>query len=229
MGYEMSYTGRIVIDPPLNEHELAYLLRFASSPRLARTLGPYYCGSHDESDVLEAFPPAGQPETTCRVLPTADGTALECPSEYAHAEECWMAYLSATFLRPGAQLQGELREPVAGRYYAPEFVHFTFDHRLNGVIDAQAGDPEDFSRLIVEDGEVYVERDGRRRHIADTGAVRPLVQVQLSGGPEDGAALQIPISALAVGYVTSSGTVYRQNLEASRAAVRIVLSPVTDA
>jgi hypothetical protein len=43
----------------------------------------------------------------------------------------------------------ELANPVPGRHYSAELRHFTFDHELNGVIDAQGEDDDDRSLLVV--------------------------------------------------------------------------------
>ena len=57
--------------------------------------------------------------------------------KFYNSEE-WMTYLIDLFLKPGAVIATELANPVPGRHYSAEFWHFTFDHELNGVIDARA-------------------------------------------------------------------------------------------
>ncbi len=67
-----------------------------------------------------------------------------------------MRYLIDVFLRPNAHLRVELARPVEGRHYPEEFRHFTFNHLVNGVINAQGDDPDDQWDLIVVDNEVSV-------------------------------------------------------------------------
>jgi hypothetical protein len=54
-----------------------------------------------------------------------------------------MRYLIDHFLKPGATAQGH-----------PGFEHFTFDHVLNGVIDAAGEEEGDEWQLIVQDNTV---------------------------------------------------------------------------
>lgn len=72
--------------------------------------------------------------------------------------EVWMAYLIDTFLKPGATVAGERANPVPGRTYPEGLEHFTFDHEVNGVIDAQGDDPEDRWRLHVTANVVTVQK-----------------------------------------------------------------------
>ena len=57
---------------------------------------------------------------------------------------------SATSIsRPPDNPDCELANPVPDRHSSAEFRHFTFDHELNGVIDAQGEDDDDRWRLVV--------------------------------------------------------------------------------
>lgn len=162
MGYTTQFTGRVTVTPPLNRHEITYLRRFSDSRRMDRANGPYYAepgrnfGQTHEPDVYDFNrPPEGQPELWCQWVPTADGTGLEWNGKekfYSAAE--WMRYLIDTFLRPGAALRRELREPVSGRVYDKAFRRFTFSHVVNGVIDAEGEEPDDIWRLVVRDNTV---------------------------------------------------------------------------
>lgn len=166
MGYSTEFEGRIEISPPLNPHEIAYLKRFAESRHMDREQGPYYAtGGHGmENSGAHGIrngnrPPLGQPGLWCQWVPTEDGTALEWDgSEKFYRSEEWMAYIIETFLKPDAKLQHEMLFPGSDlypeRYYAPEFPHFTFNHFLTGVIEAQGEDPEDTWKLVVRDNEV---------------------------------------------------------------------------
>ncbi|WP_229929242.1 hypothetical protein [Kitasatospora xanthocidica] len=151
MGYTTEFTGRIAVDPPLNEQEIAYLRKFAGTRRMDRANGPYYvdgtgfAGQGHDADI-RAFnePPAGQPGLWCKWEPTDDGAAIEWNGqEKFYGAPEWMAYLVDHFLKPGGHARGE-----AG------FEAFTFDHVLNGVIDAQGEEPWDTWQLTVRDNAV---------------------------------------------------------------------------
>ncbi|GIG86208.1 hypothetical protein [Plantactinospora endophytica] len=166
MGYETRFTGRVGISPPLNPAEIRYLTRFADVRHMDRTKGPYfvdgggYAGQDVEPDVRDVGkPPPGQPGLWCQWIPSEDGATLGWDEEEKFYEaERWMAYLIDTFLRPGATLAGELAAPVAGRVYAEEFAGFSFDHVVDGVIEAEGEEPDDRWRLAVRDNVVYVVR-----------------------------------------------------------------------
>lgn len=161
MGYTTYFKGSVTVVPPLNPQEIAYLRRFGETRRMDRLLGPYYCGTgfsgqDHEADILNYNKEAlGQPGLWCKWEPTDDGSQIRWNGveKFYDAEE-WMAYVIKTFLMPGAVLAEELASPVEDRYYPPEFAHFTFDHVVNGLIDAEGEDPEDVWQLIVTDNEV---------------------------------------------------------------------------
>ncbi|OLT24383.1 hypothetical protein BJF79_13655 [Actinomadura sp. CNU-125] len=161
MGYTTDFTGHITINPPLNPHEITYLKRFADTRRMHRDNGPYFTGSGHagqgpDNDIVNGNAPGPeQPSLWCNWVPTDDGTAIKWNgAEKFYNSVEWMRYLLQAFLEKGAFVQVELAAPVDGRHYAPEFEHFTFDHVLDGVIDAQGEDPGDRWVLIVEDNEV---------------------------------------------------------------------------
>lgn len=56
-----------------------------------------------------------------------------------------MRYLIDHFLRPDA---------VASESGGEQFADFTFDHVVNGTIEAQGEEPDDRWRLVVRDNEV---------------------------------------------------------------------------
>jgi hypothetical protein len=176
VGYTTTFTGSVAVTPPLNEHEIAYLRRFESTRRMDRDRGPYYCGTgyagqDIEPDVRDPNQPCSdQPGTWCHWTPTADGSAIEWDGgEKFYDAPKWMAYLIQTFLAPHARLSEELSAPVAGWYYAPEFEHFTFDHVLNGVIDAEGEDGDDVWQLLVTEGVVTWRADDEESEpVADT-------------------------------------------------------------
>ena len=161
MGYNTDFRGAVTVVPPLDEHEIAYLRRFGGTRRMDRGLGPYYCGKgfagqQREPDILDFNSPGfGQPGLWCKWEPTDDGSQIRWnQQEKFYNADDWMGYVIGTFLMPGAVLARELTSPVEGRYYAPEFAHFTFDHVVNGVIDAEGEQDDDVWQLIVTDNVV---------------------------------------------------------------------------
>ncbi|MFJ8622294.1 hypothetical protein ACIRD3_05550 [Kitasatospora sp. NPDC093550] len=153
MGYTTEFTGRVAVEPPLNGREIAYLRKFAGTRRMDRDNGPYFvdgtgwAGQGRDADI-RAYnaPPAGQPGLWCHWEPTDDGAAIvwNQHEKFYHSPE-WMAYLIDHFLKAGAHAQGE-----------PGFEDFSFDHVLDGVIDAQGEESWDSWQLMVRDNEVSV-------------------------------------------------------------------------
>lgn len=192
MGYSTRFTGKISVRPRLNDHEIAFLRRFADTRHMERESGPYYCDpdGDDETDVLDPDEPGpGQPGLWCHWEPTDDGRSIRWnKAEKFYEPAKWMAYVIRTFLMPGAALATELADPVPGRHYPPEFEHFTFDHVCDGVLKALGDEPDDRWALHVEGGQVYVQRKGeqdREGPITDTSNGLHFVQVLLVGGPHD--------------------------------------------
>lgn len=155
MGYTTHFEGEISITPPLNKSEIDYLTKFNETRRMDRKNGPYFVGgtgfmgqNHDADVLNHNSPPEGQPSLWCQWVPTEDGTAIvwdEGEKFYDSAE--WMKYLIGHFLSPEAKAlhEGDL-----------QFMNFTFDHVLSGVIKAQGEDPSDLWDLIVTDNKVKV-------------------------------------------------------------------------
>lgn len=166
MGYSTDFDGQVTVTPPLNAHEIAYLKQFSESRRMLRVSGPYgvdgegFAGQDITADVRDNnSPPAEQPSLWCGWEPSEEGDAIRWNgAEKFHDGDEWMRYLISTFLCPQATVQGELANPVPGRAYPPEFSHFTFDHEVNGVIDAQGEDPEDRWCLVVTANVVTVQK-----------------------------------------------------------------------
>ena len=184
MGYTTSFTGQVTITPALNPHEIHYLEKFSTTRHLHRTSGPYVVTAerdHDtdqESDVVitngRSGPPPEQPGYWCQWIPTGNGSALVWDEEEKFYDaDLWMAYLIGTFLAPDADLARELAEPVPGRVYPEEFAHFTFDHRVHGVIGAEGEEPDDLWRLEVRDNVVYVIRHQVEPEYADVDPADP--------------------------------------------------------
>lgn len=165
MGYSTDFEGAIEITPPLNPQEIDYLRRFADTRHMDRARGPYFApgdhGNGDDSDVRDynSRPPRqwGQPDGFwCDFHPTEDGTALVWNgNEKTYDAEAWIAYLIDTFLKPGAAVQQETASiPFPDRYYDPAFAHFTFNHVLNGTLNAEGEGTEDLWRIVVTDNTV---------------------------------------------------------------------------
>jgi hypothetical protein len=147
MGYTTEFWGEVMIDPPLNEAEAEYLRKFANTRRMYRKKGPYFVdGSGDfgqghDPDIIDFNnPDPSQPGLWCQWVPTPSRDALEWDGgEKFYDSVEWMQYIINHFLKPGA---------FASRSGDPQFTEFTFDHTLNGVIDAQGEDPEDRWKLV---------------------------------------------------------------------------------
>lgn len=165
MGYTTDFEGSVTVTPPLNPYEISYLKKFAESRRMYRQHGPYFIGGgffgqDHEADIIDYnSPPPEQHSLWFHWVPDEYGTAIEWDGgEKFHNANEWMTYLIDTFLKPGAAVASELANPVPGRVYAEEFEHFTFDHVLNGVIEAQGEDADDRWRLVVTANTVTVQK-----------------------------------------------------------------------
>lgn len=161
MGYTTDFAGEIGIEPPLNEHEIAYLKQFAETRRMYRTKGPFFIGGSGfagqgrDPDVIDSNSPhPTQPDLWCDWMPTANGSALVWNgTEKFYNSATWMQYLINTFLTADSG-----PEPT-GWHIPDEFAHFTRDHVLNGVIEAQGEDPEDHWGLVVRDNVVATKHE----------------------------------------------------------------------
>lgn len=151
MGYITEFDGSVVVEPPLNQTEIAYLSLFAGTRRMDREKGPYFVhgtgdfGQGGDPDIRNFNQPAeGQPSLWCQWVPTDDGTAIEWDGgEKFYGAEEWMRYLIDHFLRPGACATSH-----------PGFEGFTFDHVVNGTIHASGEDRDDVWDLIVTGNQV---------------------------------------------------------------------------
>jgi hypothetical protein len=166
LGYNTDFTGQVTITPPLNSHEIDYLQRFAATRHVHRRKGPYVVestGSAEESleseVISDSQPGQGPRDPWCKWEPTADGTAITWNGEEKFYDaEHWLAYLVDTFLKPDAALARERHNPVPDRVYPALLAEFTFDHVVNGVIEADGEWPDDRWRIEVRYNTVYVVR-----------------------------------------------------------------------
>lgn len=175
MGYTTDFDGAVLIEPPLNAAEIEYLRKFSGTRRMDREGGPYFVdgsgsfGQGSDPDIRDHNrPPAGQPGLWCQWVPTDDGRYLEWDGREKFYDSIeWMQYLIDHFLKPNAEAFKVVTQlgSVPLEYATTQdlalyerFNQFTFDHILNGVIDAQGEDPEDRWRLVVENNIVTEQR-----------------------------------------------------------------------
>lgn len=152
MGYTIEFEGQIIVDPPLNPEEIAFLKKFNTTRRMKCTQGPYYVdrgglmGQAEGSDVLAYDdPPEGQPGLWCKWTPADDGTAIEWDEgEKFYDSVEWMQYLIDHFIG---------HTPIA-KATEPERFAFLQGHDCNGRIDASGEERGDLWRLLVQDNKV---------------------------------------------------------------------------
>jgi hypothetical protein len=131
---------------------------FNETRRMKCTQGPYYVGrggmmgqDHDDPGIIEYnWPPDGQPGLWCQWVSTKSGDGIEWDGgEKFYEATAWMAYLIDHFLKPGAH---------ASRSGDPQFEDFTFDHVVNGEIEASGEESGDLWMLVVKDNVVSTAR-----------------------------------------------------------------------
>lgn len=168
MGYSTDFYGRFSLDKPLKPEHMAYLKSFSETrrmkrnPSIAETLpdpirlatglpigpnGAYFVGGtgfmgqdDDASVINHNEAPKGQPGFPgfwCQWTPNEDGTAIvwdggEKFYEYIN----WIKYLIENFLKP-------------------------WGYVLNGEVEYQGEDRDDFGKIIVSSNQVFVQRGYR--------------------------------------------------------------------
>jgi hypothetical protein len=153
MGYTTDFVGHIDIQPALNQDEVEYLSAFSLSRRFDRPEGPYAVPGNPRAEKPMDFdvdtynrPAPGQPQLWCQWVPCWDGCCLSFDGqEKFYAPVDWMRYLIDHFLKPGALASGS---------DLPEFEHFTFDHRLGGIVVGCRRDNKELFAINVRDNEV---------------------------------------------------------------------------
>ena len=148
------------ISPPLNAHEIASPAEtFACSRRIEphaagptswMVAGPFGQGLDD--DIREFNTAASRTTRDCGAGGRRPWTARPLSGTAWRSSDRLRGMVNLphrrVFRKPGAALASELANPVPGRH--PHGIrHFTFDHELNGVIDAQGEDDDDRWRLVV--------------------------------------------------------------------------------
>lgn len=160
MGYTTEFEGHVVVVPPLNDAEISYLVDFATTRRMLRGNGPYYVGSgdmHAEDIVDRNCSPAGQPGLWCQWSPSHNGRAIEWDGgEKFYNSASWMEYLIEHFLTGTARDADEWAKASALDW---RLAKFTFDHHVDGVIEASGENPDDHWYLVVEDNKVSLLYD----------------------------------------------------------------------
>jgi hypothetical protein len=162
MGYTTDFEGSVKVEPPLNESELDFLIKFNESRRMECEQGPYFVdrsGSHGqghEGVIDYNSPPKGQPGLWCQWVPTSDGTAIQWDGgEKFYSSVEWMRYLIEHFLGS---------TPIAA-----DQLPFLQGHVLNGEIEAQGEEPEDRWKLIVRNNVVTKEKLPQNKWYDDDG------------------------------------------------------------
>jgi hypothetical protein len=156
MGYTTDFIGHVDIEPALNQDETEYLEAFSLSRRFARAGGPYEVPGNPmaaleeeretvDVDTYNRIAP-GQPQLWCQWVPCFDGCCLAFDGhEKFYRPVEWMRYLIQHFLMPGA---------AASRTGLPIFEHFTFDHRLDGLVVGCRRDTKELFAIEVVNNEV---------------------------------------------------------------------------
>lgn len=149
MGVNTNYLGHVDIVPGLNKAEYDYLNAFSRTRRSVRPGGPYAVEPADphsgDVDRYNAVNP-GQPGYWCQWAPCPHGCCLSWNGhEKFYAGPAWLQYVIDHFLRAGA---------MARTSGDPQFVDFTFNHRVDGVIVGEQQDQRELFALDVVDGDV---------------------------------------------------------------------------
>lgn len=175
MGYTTNFQGQITVDPPFNEHEIAYLTKLSETRRMARGKGPYYVtssgfmGQDHEPDILNYdHPHPSQPSLWCHWSPNEMGDISWDQGEKFYGAQEWMVYIIQLFNGTDLPMQEEWVLP-------DEFAHFT-PHGFNGTIEAQGEEVGDHWLLMVKDSVVTrVDLDGETflRHLESMGHNHP--------------------------------------------------------
>ena len=136
MGHTTDFIGHVDIEPALNQDEIEYLTAFGLTRHFDRPDGPYAVSGNPmaaqdqerasvDTVTYSSLGP-GKPQLYCQWVPCLDGCCLSFDgNEKFYQPVAWMRYLIQHFLKPGA---------LASKSGLPAFEHFTFDHRLDGMI-----------------------------------------------------------------------------------------------
>lgn len=191
MGYTTEFRGQVAVEPPLNEHEVNYLMKLNETRRMRRVKGPYYVGRDaNPQEILDSnHPDPSQPGLWCQWVPDKEGNLAWDEGEKFYDAEEWMAYIIQLF--NGTDL------PMHEEWILPEeFAHFT-PHSFNGTIEAQGEEIGDHWLLIVKDSVVTrVDLDAETfvKHLEAMGHDHPdqvILDVPMDPGDNDAQASNI--------------------------------------
>ena len=154
MGYTTDFVGHIDIEPALNQDETENLMAFSRSRRSTGLRGRTPCRATRwpsetsaivDIDTYNRVAP-GQPQLWCQWVPCLDGCCLAFNGhEKFYEPVAWMRYLIQHFLKPGA---------AASKSGLPAFEHFTFDHRLDGLVVGCRRDTKELFAIEVKSNRV---------------------------------------------------------------------------
>lgn len=109
MGYSTEFSGRFLLNKPLDEETYKYLIAFSETRHMKRNWnnikdgieGEFYVGE-DESRVIDYdHPPSTQPSLWCQWIPSEDHLGIEWDGgEKFYAYKEWLKYLLKNFLLP---------------------------------------------------------------------------------------------------------------------------------
>ncbi len=164
MGYTTDFNGSFDLDKPLTVAQKNYLDKFSETRRMKRDAkvnalpdpfrnsvglpvgaeGAYFVGAagfagqdRDPSIVDYNSPPNGQPSLWCQWIPTEDGKGIVWDGGekfYSYIE--WLEYLIENFLKP-------------------------WGYKLNGEVEWQGEDSDDFGKIVVKNNKVSTKQ-GRK-------------------------------------------------------------------
>jgi len=122
LGYSTEFTGRFLLNKPLDEETYSFLVKLNETRRMARRLGPEYgvegelyvdgggeFGQDQESSIIDYNrPPSTQPCLWCQWRPTEDHKGIEWDGgEKFYCYREWLKYITDNFLTPkGYTLSG---------------------------------------------------------------------------------------------------------------------------
>lgn len=154
MGYHTDFSGVVSVTPPLNADEQSFLEDFNRSRRMKRVKGPLFVLGNDDSRVLDVIdgnrPDPTQPGLWCKWEPADDGHIIQWDgAEKFYDSEEWMRFLIDNLL-------SEKGKEYVDKYHSgdPRLNRFTFNHTVNGMIEAQGEIEDDKWVLVVKDNVV---------------------------------------------------------------------------
>lgn len=159
MGYSTDFTGHFSVTPTLTNAHAAYLIAFSETRHMIRDekvcaslLDPvreavglpiardarFFVGEDVAGSVLAySNEPEGVPGLWCQWVPTEDGTGIEWDQgEKFYEYEAWLTYLIEKFL-------------------------VRWGYEINGTVQYQGEDPEDFGVLVIENNTLKVHEGVR--------------------------------------------------------------------